>query len=277
MISKLKEQYYLLKFFKKIKNKTRNIEQNIFNKLLKTIFIPSMIIPYTCFFYFYDLNNYSSLTLAGTLLITIPFVTLIFYSFLYIFISILNAIFNSKLKYIFKYSPELISRIRPLSGGYFCKKKYTIRINEKISKINTNLLDIVLEENIDSNNLLFKASIKTILKDTNKEDIINNLNLIVNDFNNSKLYEYNDIFYDILLNYLFNNLDYVSFNKYKVLIVNIIEENFNEFEQQKYFKELNNLKLKLDNSIVRNNINKYKQQILNNKSENLKNIVLKNL
>lgn len=275
MISKLKKEYYLLKFFKKTTELTDKKEKKVFNKIFKIVSSPTIIIAYSLFILFFDFDNESLLVTILNAIFGVPMCIVLFYFLIFLFISTLNAIFQNKIKYMNKYSSQLIDHVRPLSGGYFCSKNLAIKVNNKISQISHNSLDKILGQKLNSE-FLFKTATESIIKDTNKEDIINNIDIIVSDFDNSGLKIYNKIFYDIFLTYLFKNLTYESFNKYKVTLVNIIENNFNEFEQQKYLEELSLLKSKLDDNIIRNNVNKYKKHILNNE-DNVQKTVLKSL
>lgn len=275
MISKLKKEYYLLKFFKKITELTDEKEKKFFYKIFKIFISPTIIIAYSLFFHLFDFDNESLLVTILSAIFSVPICIVLFYFLVFLFISTLNAIFQNKIKYMNKYSSQLIDHVKPLSGGYFCSKNLAIKVNNKISHISDNSLDKILGKNLNSE-FLFKTAIESVIEDTNKEEIINNIDIIVSDFDNSGLKIYNKIFYDIFLTYLFKNLTYESFNKHKVTLVNIIENNFNEFEQQKYLEELSLLKSKLDDNIIRNNVNKYKKNILNNEDK-IQKTVLKSL
>ena len=63
-----------------------------------------------------------------------------------------------------------------------------------------------------------------------------------------------------------NNLNYEYFNKNKKEIISCIECYFDEYEQQKYFKELKKIKEEFDNEIIKNNISKYKEDLLKEKN-----------
>lgn len=58
------------------------------------------------------------------------------------------------------------------------------------------------------------------------------------------------------------DLNYESFNKNKKEIIKCIENYFNEYEQQKYLKELKQIKEEFDDEIIKNNISKYKEDLL---------------
>lgn len=85
-------------------------------------------------------------------------------------------------------------------------------------------------------------------------------------------------FYSLLLHYIFKNINYEYFNKNKILLVEIIETNFNNYEQQNFFEKLQSIRAKMDNTIVNENIIKYKKEILKEQDEKKsisKNILLK--
>jgi hypothetical protein len=277
MIEKIKEQYKLLKLFKKISKNSSN------NKIKQDKLIDKWYFNLGCLF-----------SISSTLLflfffngnpMDIPFF-IFFIIMIYIaaFLSLrgisflLNKLY--KLKNCKKYSTIIKTLIPELSSFVFIKKYKIAKYENIINKLDNELMELINNYNIKNmnNKELITLLLNKQLESNSIEYLIINLNTYFKYIKNTKdiTTHSKEIFYSVFLNKILTNLDYKIFNKYKVEIINTIELNFNEYQQIEYFEKLNSIKEEFDSNIIKENINAYKKNLLNdNKILNNKNKLLK--
>lgn len=277
MIDKINKDIFLLKKFKRLAKKSKKTDKKIRN-LFNLILFPIMSISLM-------LITISSLNLNLDLieLLFISFLSLFFSAILTLFLYEVSTSANYLYKTIYvKKIPLYIKReVYYLTEKIFISGKKIKKMNKNIEEMSPIAHDIFKRKYIKE---LSDENIKTLVIDSainnlSKEDLYSNLTYYFEEIKKVKS-KYQSYAYNCLMKRFLNNLNPEYFNENKIEIIRCIECYFNEYDQEKYFKELKKIKERLDDEIIKNNISKYKEDLLrenNNKEIKSENKILKSI
>ncbi len=259
MIDKINKDIFLLKKFKRLSKKSKRTELK-FLKLFQLISLPIItIISFSITLLTIELN-YIALTIVSLLLISV-----ISSLFLYKILLFINYLYNAE--YLKKVPFYISYEVYYLSERIFISGKKIKKINKNIEEMTPVAHNLFERKTInqlsdeDINKLVIDLTIDTL----SNEDLYSNLTYYFEEIKTLKL-KYENHAYNSLMKRFLKDLNYENFNKNKKEIIKCIEDYFNEYEQQKYLKELKQIKEEFDNEIIKNNINKYKEDLLREKN-----------
>ena len=276
MINQINKEIHLLRKIKKIAKNSLKVEDQLLTRAM-SVFAPLL-----------------STGLVSTLIYTKqpedPWGAILFASVLLILFSLLISAALSGLvcfvNYLYKYTsiknyPNYLKKeIKELSAYTFVKnekiKKITSNV-EQLNKYSHKLIEYKYLRNL-SNEEIKKSVIKSIIQeDLSNEKLYSNLTGYFEEIKKSKL-ECKSYAYELLIIKILNNLDYEIFNNNKHEIIKCIDIYFNEYEQQKYLKKLKEIQEEFDSDVIKDNINKYKMDLLKeNREIQIENKVLKSI
>lgn len=263
MIDKINKDIFLLRKFKKLSKKSKKTDEKIYN-LFKLIIFPIIAISLI-------------LIAIPSLGLNLNLIELLVISLFSFFFSVISTLFLYGISTLANYLHKIIyvkkipfyikREVYYLTAKIFISGKKIKKMNKDIEEMSPIAHDLFKRKYI---NELSDESIKTlvidsVIKNISKEDLYSNLNYYFEEIKKVKS-KYQDYAYSALMKRFLNNLNYEYFNENKIEIIRCIECYFNEYDQQKYFKELKKVKEEFDDEIIKNNISKYKEDLLREKN-----------
>lgn len=259
MIDTINKDIFLLRKFKKLSKKSKKTEdkkENLFaliSFLTLSISSISIIIPQ------------AKESLGNIELIAVSLLLLFFSGLLSFFLNGVSISINYlyKRKYVKKIPFYIKREVYYLKDKIFISGKKIKKINKNIEEMSPIAHDIFKRKYINelSDESIKKIVIDSTINNLSNEKLYSNLTYYFEEIKKVKS-KYQSYAYSALMKRFLNNLNYEYFNKNKKEIISCIENYFNEYEQQKYFKELKQIKEEFDDEIIKNNISKYKEDLL---------------
>lgn len=261
MIDKINKDIFLLRKFKKLSRKSKKADEQTQN-LFWTIIFPIIAIS-SILIAILNINSYFiALIIISSILLL--FSALLTFS-LYGVSTLVNYLY--KINYVKKIPLYIKKEVYYFTGKIFISSEKIKKINKNIEEMSPIANELLKTKYI---NKLSDEKIKILVIDSainnlSNEDLYSNLTYYFEEIKKLKS-KYQGYTYSCLMKRFLNNLNYEYFNKNKKEIISCIECYFDEYEQQKYFKELKKIKEEFDNEIIKNNISKYKEDLLREKN-----------